>query len=248
MSNRIRLFVSYSRRDKRVIKPLVSRLGARFDLWIDWEDIPAGADWEQEIERGIAQADVFLFFLTENSASSEWCNRELDKALALGKRVIPILFDREPPYTIPDACRRIQYCFPEQVASLDAILERRKDDARSHADILLKALHWQRRGKPQDLLLHGKALKNAVLWLRSSDDDPPLPTHLHREYVLSSQLAEGNRLAIVSTALVGILSIGSAFLLVNENLQLSTRRLWQASLTAVGLVGVGVLGLRGKIR
>lgn len=257
MTNKIKLFISYSRRDKPVIKPLVSRLGVKYDLWIDWEDIGSGDAWEKDIERGVAQADVFLFLLTENSATSQWCNKELALAVGWGKRVIPILFDSEPPATTPELCKRLQYCFPEQLASLDAILERQREEAQIHSDLLVAALKWERKGKPNDLLLKSRKLTQAVAWLKNSDDEAPYPTHLHREYILTSQVMERNVLAIASTAFVGMLSIGAALLVGldlerrSEGVQYSfhgdrVQTLVQTLLTASGVAGVGFLGFKGK--
>lgn len=253
---RLRLFISYARRDKPLVLPLVSQLGAKYDCWVDWEDIPDGTKWEREINKGIAQSDVFLFLLTPNSATSEWCNKELQIANNWGKRIIPIAFG-EPPTNTPEICRRLQYCFPEQQSSLDGILKRRQEESRLHSDLLVSALRWESKSKPGDLLLKGRKLKQAVNWLRHSDDDPPAPTHLHREFILSSQLAERNILAIASTSFVGLLAVGSALLVGFDIERRSTgveyrfhgdrvQTSIQALLAAAGVAGVGVVGVKSR--
>lgn len=253
---RLRVFISYSRRDKSRVLPFVSQLGANHDLWVDWEDIPDGSAWEKEISKGIAQSDVFLFLLTPNSVTSEWCNKELQIANNWGKRIIPIAFG-EPPTNIPEICRKLQYCFPDQQSSLDAILQRRKEEARFHADLLVATLRWEGKSKPDDLLLKGRKLKQAVTWLKNSDDDPPAPTHLHREYILTSQLAERNVLAIASTSFVGLLAIGSALLVGFDIERRATgieyrfhgdrvQTSIQALLAAAGVAGVGVVGVKSR--
>lgn len=253
---RLRLFISYARRDKPLVLPLASQLGAKYDCWIDWEDIPDGAEWEKEISKGIAQSDVFLFLMTPNSVASEWCNKELQIASNWGKRIIPIVFG-EPPTNTPEICRRLQYCFPEQQSSLHTILERRREEARLHSDLLVQALRWEAKSKPDDLLLKGWKLKQAVSWLKTSDDQPPAPTHLHREFILSSQVAERNVLAIASTSLVGFFAIGSALLVGfdierrSSGFQYSfhgsrVQSVIQTVLAASGVAGVGVLGLKGR--
>lgn len=254
---RLRVFISYSRRDKPLVLPLLSRLGEAHDLWVDWEDIPDGAVWEREINRGIAQSDVFLFLLTPNSAASEWCNKELKIASDWGKRIIPIVFG-EPPSNTPELCRKLQYLFSEQQSSLGVTLERKREEARFHSDLLVQALRWQSKGKSSDLLLKGRTLKQAVHWLKLSDDDPPTPTHLHREYILSSQLAEQSFLAIASTSFIGLLAIGSAFLVgIDIEYQASgiqrysfhggrSQSVVQVLLAAAGLTGVGVVGAKSR--
>ncbi len=238
--------------------PLVSQLGAKYDTWIDWEDIEVGTDWEKRLYEGIAQSDVFLFLLTANSAASKWCRDELQAAKDWGKRIIPVLFTKEPPSNTPDICKKLQYCFAEQQSSLGIILERRKDESKLHSDLLVTALDWERRSKPNNRLLKGRNLRKAVTWLQQSDDAPPMPTHIHREFILSSQVAERDVFAIASTSFVGLLTIGAA-LLVGFDLQQRADGTREYSfhgdrvqpnleriLTASGIVGVLGLGLKGR--
>ena len=56
------IFISYSRKDLDFAQKIVDALAANdLDTWIDWKSIPKGEDWEQEIYRGIEEADAFLF-------------------------------------------------------------------------------------------------------------------------------------------------------------------------------------------
>lgn len=252
MADKIRAFVSWSRRDRAIAKPLISQIGAKYELWIDW-----GEQVERDSEKGIAQADVLFFLLSESSATDLGCTRELAIASGWGKRIIPLLLGSEPPSTIPESCRGLQFFFPEQMADLDAILERRRQEIIIHTDLLVAALRWEKVGRSTELLLKGRKLKEAVAWLKASDDEAPIPTHLHREYVLTSQVAERNFLAIASTSLLGILTIGAA-LLVGFDIERRSSGVEytfkgdriqgtvQALITASGVAGVGFLGLRGK--
>ena len=56
-------FISYSRKDidiaKRIFQALIDK---DLEIWIDWDNIPKGEEWEQEIYRGIEAAEAFLFF------------------------------------------------------------------------------------------------------------------------------------------------------------------------------------------
>jgi hypothetical protein len=60
--------------------------------WIpgDWKNIPKGEDWEQEIYRGIEEADAFLFLISPDSVASEMCNKEIAHALENNKRILPV--------------------------------------------------------------------------------------------------------------------------------------------------------------
>ena len=52
------IFISYSRRDLDFAGKIVQALADNnLDTWIDWKSIPKGEDWEQEIYRGIEEAE-----------------------------------------------------------------------------------------------------------------------------------------------------------------------------------------------
>ncbi len=89
------IFISYSRKDLDFAQKIVDALAANdLDTWIDWKSIPKGEDWEQEIYRGIEEADAFLFLISPDSVVSEMCNKEIAHAVKNGKRILPI-FIRE---------------------------------------------------------------------------------------------------------------------------------------------------------
>jgi TIR domain len=68
------IFISYSRKDIDFAQKVVDALAANnLDTWIDWKSIPKGEDWEQEIYRGIEEADAFLFLISPDSVSSQMC-------------------------------------------------------------------------------------------------------------------------------------------------------------------------------
>lgn len=243
---KLKLFISYARLDKEVVKPFVTALSEMYHCWVDWEDIAVGAFWEQEIWQGIAEADVFLFLLTENSAGSVWCNKELERAIAYGKRIIPILFASLPPANTPEVCKTLQHCSHLQIDALTSVLAHCASDVVPHTEVLLEAMKWQQRGKPARLLLKGDRLHRAVNWLKTSDDQLPTPTHLHREFILASQLGDRNSLAVIAIALIGIITITNAFLAFDHNLSYRNRRLCQGVMTLVGLVGVLTLGIKER--
>jgi len=93
------VFISYSRRDIDFVKQLDAALRKLDrDPWIDWEDIPATADWWQEIERGIEAADTFVFILTPSSIASKVCNQEVEHAVKHHKRLVPVVRDDNLAY------------------------------------------------------------------------------------------------------------------------------------------------------
>ena len=87
-----KVFVSYSRKDIEFAKRLTAELQkGDLDFWIDWEGIPPTVDWWKEIEKGIEEADVFLFLISSDATKSQICAREIEVAVKNGKRLIPLV-------------------------------------------------------------------------------------------------------------------------------------------------------------
>src|SRR5712691_10046962 len=97
------VFISYSRKDKEFVRKLHDALReARRELWVDWEDIPPTADWMSEIHAGIEAADAFAFVVSPDSVASKVCGEEVEYAVKLNKRLIPLVFrDVTPESTHP---------------------------------------------------------------------------------------------------------------------------------------------------
>lgn len=92
--SRYDIFVSYSRRNTPFVRKLHERLvAADREVWVDWEDIPFTADWWSEIQRGIEEADSFVFVISEASMRSTVCMLEVAHAIQHRKRLIPLLHE-----------------------------------------------------------------------------------------------------------------------------------------------------------
>ncbi|MBZ0278134.1 MAG: TIR domain-containing protein, partial [Anaerolineae bacterium] len=88
------VFISYSRKDKELTLQLHAELSKlNRDVWVDWEDIPATADWLREIYANIEKTDAFLFLVSPNSITSLVCNLEIAHAVKFNKRLVPIIYD-----------------------------------------------------------------------------------------------------------------------------------------------------------
>jgi hypothetical protein len=72
-------FASYSRRDDAFVSgQLVPALvAAGHKIWLDREDIPATADWEERIAGGLAAATAVICVLSPEFAESTVCKREV---------------------------------------------------------------------------------------------------------------------------------------------------------------------------
>lgn len=96
-----RIFIAYSRQDKNTVRmliPLIERFTThdaadnkeQDTIWYD-PAIEGGSEWWQMILREIAQADVFLYMLSDDALRAPYCIAECREAMRLDKAIIPVL-------------------------------------------------------------------------------------------------------------------------------------------------------------
>ena len=89
------VFISYSRKDiafARLINEALQK--SDVDTWVDWQKIPVGERFWNEICQAIENANVFMFIISQNSLGSKVCKDEINEALKNNKRIIPIIVDK----------------------------------------------------------------------------------------------------------------------------------------------------------
>jgi WD40 repeat protein len=227
------VFISYSRKDTDFVRKLHEALIARErDIWVDWEDIPATADWWKEIAGAIEATDTFIFVISPDSARSEICRKEIEHALANNKRFVPILYrpvDEADQSLVHPAINTHNWIFFREGQDFDrafdsliAALDTDLSHVRQHTRLLVRAKEWDSSGKNPSFLLQGDDLKQAENWLTVSVAKKPAPTPLHASYITASRDAAVRRqrglLAGVSVALVVALGLALlSFLLYGES-------------------------------
>lgn len=91
------VFLSYKRQDLKVVTPLVKALrGAGLDVWWD-RDIPAGAPWEDTIEKALAEARVVLVCWSRTAVASENVRSEARWAREQGRLIQLFIEPCSPP-------------------------------------------------------------------------------------------------------------------------------------------------------
>jgi hypothetical protein len=95
------IFISYSRADKDCAYKIQRQLEAQgFKVWIDKNDIPAGAPFPMEILQAIRGAAAVLILWSKNSAGSHFVGKEIEVALSQNMSrsmpVIPVWLDGHP--------------------------------------------------------------------------------------------------------------------------------------------------------
>ncbi len=130
------------------------------------------------------QSDAFVFVITPESVASRYCENEVDYALELQKRVVPVLREMVVDDGLPEAIRvrnwipytpdvDAQAASERLVAALDTDLEH----ARAHTHWLVRALDWDSHARDRSFLLRGNELVAADAWLAGLGDrwSRPLP-------------------------------------------------------------------------
>ena len=86
-------FISYGRADsKEFAIKLQNNLNKNgFQVWFDFNDIPLGVDFQNQIDDGIEKAENFLFVISPHSINSPYCRKEIELAIKCNKRIIPLL-------------------------------------------------------------------------------------------------------------------------------------------------------------
>ncbi len=222
-------FLSYSRRDEAFAIQLRTALDAAGKtLWLDKRDIQPAEDWRSAAFAGIDSADNFLFVISPDSVrprpdgTPAPCGEEIARAVASGKRLIPIHYLPTPHATIAKELRdlndidfRNTLDDPAAFApALDTLLIAMNTDlawVAQHTLLQVRATDWQTRSKDPSALLRGDQLRNAEAWLAApqSPGQRVQPTPLQIEYLTSSRAAEtrSQHLRTRIAAAVAILSL-----------------------------------------
>ncbi|WP_333237885.1 TIR domain-containing protein, partial [Microcoleus sp. AT13-A5] len=193
------VFVSYAEPDKATMEKIRNSLRREsLTVWTNTTDIQTGEAFEAAIQRGIEQADNVVYLLSPDSMDSHFARKELEIALSLNKRIIPILVRETSAEQIPNALRNLQYIdLTDNVQEDDYLLDEsqllkilHQDEAyyNEHKVLLTKALKWERQHKNPSILLRGYNLRSAEAWLKVAQkkrsQHPPTP--LQEEFIAES--------------------------------------------------------------
>lgn len=94
------IFVSYSRKDYKLVTPVVRLLRATKGLiFQDIDDIEGGKKWRKQIDAALENAHLIVVFWCSHSDSSHEVRREYQAAIRADKDLLPVLLDDTP---LPD--------------------------------------------------------------------------------------------------------------------------------------------------
>jgi hypothetical protein len=119
-SHQPQVFISYQRTDSGIARRVREHLVAHgVRTWMDQHDIPVGAYWPDEIDKGLAASDFVVGVLSPDAAASRNVKNEWDWAIAHQR---PLLLLQVQPSDIPH--RYISINFIDATDDIDAALRR----------------------------------------------------------------------------------------------------------------------------
>ena len=262
----LEVFISYSRADSDFARHLNEALQMQGKTtWFDQESIASGADFQQEIYRGIEQCDNFLFIISPKSVNSPYCADEVEYAESLNKRFITVLYREVPPKELHPALARTQWIdfsqpsgdFYVHFGELIRALDTDREHVRYHTKWSQRALEWAQH-KSTDLLLRGNEFIVAKSWLQEAEQKQkqPLPTPLQQEFILSSEQAIETEKATEAAKAAQLLKLEQEHsremeMRLFQERQSAQRQKWFLSLLSIALLialGIGVYAFEQKGR
>src|SRR5262245_46301135 len=176
-AGRLNVFISYSRDDNQFADQLDAALQlCAFATTIDRHGISGGEDWKRRLGNLIRDADTITFVLSPSSAESPVCTWEVEEAVRLGKRIIPVvcrqLDGARPPPQLADLNYIFFYPEPDTpgsgfgtgLSNLVTALNTDLDWMREHTRLLQRATEWHTGGRPANRLLSGGDITAAKAW------------------------------------------------------------------------------------
>jgi Tol biopolymer transport system component len=195
------VFLSYADKDRETMEKIRNSLRREsITVWTNKTDIQTGEAFDEAIKRGIEQADNVVYLLSPNSVNSNYCQRELDLAVSLNKRIIPVLVRETDPNQVPSVLRELQYIdLTDNVKEDDYLLDESQllkilhQDAayyNEHKILLTKALKWKRQHENPSILLRGYNLRSAQAWLKVALKRTQHPPILLQEEFIEKSLRQ----------------------------------------------------------
>lgn len=235
---RLKIFISYSRRNLKSAEYLRDRLiDEGFDAYLDKHDILPGEPWQERLAKLIQQSDSIVFLLSPFSVASETCDWEVNEAERLGKRILPVVVTDADPDKTPRRLKRLNYIFmrtPEEVAAgLVALSEALLTDIdwiREHTRLSELVHRWEAAGTPVDQLLRGDDLASVEAWAVRRPTTAQTPSSLMLDFIAASRahVTKMARRETLRTRLIAAASLSTAIIMAVLGWSYYTD--WQASL------------------
>lgn len=192
------VFLSYTDEDTAIamqIRRSLIRQG--FTVWTNQTDVQKANEARVAIQRGLEDTDNVVCLLSTAALRSELCRYEIDYALSLNKRIIPLLIHPIAADQMPIALPNLQCidliehqngaAYQLGINQLIRILRQDAIYYTVHKFILSKALKWQRQQRNPSLLVRGHNLRFVEAWYQSAKTrSHHLPIPVQEDYIYAS--------------------------------------------------------------
>lgn len=108
MEQNIRVFISYSRKDKEFVANLVSNLEQDGIMVLWTEKLATGSAYVEELKVFIEHAHIFIPVITKSSSSRGWVHQEIGYAIALHIPVFPVLIGDVKPVGLIESLQAVK--------------------------------------------------------------------------------------------------------------------------------------------
>ena len=169
---------------------------AQITYWEYPRPWPATVNPEAALSRATEACDNYVLVLSPRSLTDTLCLQGLLFAVSLNKRIVPVLIDTVPLDRLPEPLQTLKIIdFRAAGRSLGVspagqllqTLRHEADYHRTHTQLLVKALQWDRQLRDPALLLQDQDLAQFQHWLRIANGrSPHRPIQLQRLYVAES--------------------------------------------------------------
>ncbi|MEM7776981.1 MAG: TIR domain-containing protein [Pseudomonadota bacterium] len=199
--DKLKLFISYSRKDSEAADELVDALeGHGFQVTIDRRDLPFGEKWQAELAGFIRDSDTVIWLVSDHSVASEWCNWELDEVAKRNKRLVPVMIGPTASDQIPRQLGEIHILPPTDLfdvsrdfSTLVETLETDRVWLKEHTRLADRAAEWRLKRNNAALLLRGTSLSAAEIWKDRQPSKAPEPSGEVLDLILTSRRAANVR-------------------------------------------------------
>jgi CHASE2 domain-containing sensor protein len=229
-------FICYADEDRDTLQQVYLSLArAGLTVWTSTQDIQMGVEFKEAIKQGIETADNVVYLLSLAAVRSPWCQQEIEYALQLNKRIIPVLIEPLDLEKLPSEIATLQFvnlahADPGDEGALDQknLLSALRQDADYYRDgkqLLVKALKWERQLQNPCILARGYALRQMTAWLKIAqkhEHHRPLPI---QEKFIQASLNQPQDVSINVFITADSKDLAFARRL-NETLQVQGERTW----------------------
>jgi hypothetical protein len=109
-ARKLKVFIACSPTDEDFAQELLAGLQlAGFDPYLDKHDLAGDEDWRMRLGRLIEEADTVVLVISRDALASERCAWEVERATALKKRLLPIVWRRVEEAHIPPRIKQLNY-------------------------------------------------------------------------------------------------------------------------------------------